>query len=331
MPLTDVKIRQAKAGNKPTKLTEGNGLYLLVNPSGSRLWRYKYRIVGKEISSRSASTQLSTSKTRSARRCPRTRQEGTPPVPCATGSAVRMHQRRQSNFSSSQERVAEKKRKTWTERHFGEILRMLETDAYPYIGNRPMRSVTAHDVLALMRRVEERGAPSVAIKLRPSVANVSQYAVITLRADADPASVLRGSVLKPPTENARPLSRDEIKALFRQLPTYKSRADEPRLRSIADDAISENDQALPGAMGRNRPGDCRMEVPPEKIKSRRLHIVPLPKQALGLLRELQETYGNRGYVLPILHSNRTRAHMSRATINRAIGQSTTWFRITLNR
>ncbi|WP_334044417.1 Arm DNA-binding domain-containing protein [Burkholderia ambifaria] len=48
MPLTDVEIRQAKAGNKPTKLTEGNGLYLLVNPSGSRLWRYKYRIVGKE-------------------------------------------------------------------------------------------------------------------------------------------------------------------------------------------------------------------------------------------------------------------------------------------
>ncbi|CAB3965644.1 integrase [Burkholderia aenigmatica] len=86
-----------------------------------------------------------------------------------------------------------------------------------------MRSITAHDVLALMRRVEERGSPSVAIKLRQYVSNVFQYAVITLRADADPASVLRGPVLKPPTENARPLSREELKRLFRQLPTYKSR------------------------------------------------------------------------------------------------------------
>ncbi|WP_438820579.1 phage integrase central domain-containing protein [Burkholderia lata] len=104
----------------------------------------------------------------------------------------------------------------------------IETDAYPYIGNRPLRSLTAHDVLALMRRVEERGSPSVAIKLRQYVSNVFQYAVITLRADTDPASVLRGSVLKPPTENARPLGRDEQRRSFDSF--RPTRADEPRLR-----------------------------------------------------------------------------------------------------
>ncbi|WP_432756745.1 tyrosine-type recombinase/integrase [Burkholderia cenocepacia] len=104
----------------------------------------------------------------------------------------------QATFRTVSDEWLEKKRKTWTERHFGEILRMLEADAYPFIGNRPMRSVTAHDVLALMRRVEERGSPSVAIKLRQYVSNVFQYALITLRADTDPASVLRGSVLPPP-------------------------------------------------------------------------------------------------------------------------------------
>ncbi|WP_368041758.1 phage integrase central domain-containing protein [Burkholderia lata] len=67
-----------------------------------------------------------------------------------------------ATFRAVSDEWLEKKRKTWTERYFGEILRMLETDAYPYIGNRPMRSVTAHDVLALMRRFEERGSPSVA-------------------------------------------------------------------------------------------------------------------------------------------------------------------------
>ncbi|HDR9051330.1 TPA: site-specific integrase, partial [Burkholderia vietnamiensis] len=147
--------------------------------------------------------------------------------------------------------------------------------------------------------------------------SVFQYAVITLRADTDPASVLRGAVLKPPTEHARPLSRDELKVLFRQLPLYKSRRTTiairlmmmlfPRTVELCRARWEEIDLAA-----------AEWRVPPKKIKSRRLHIVPLATQAIGLLRELQEIYGNYGYILPILHSNRKRPHMSRATINRAL-------------
>ncbi|HHY6927761.1 TPA: tyrosine-type recombinase/integrase [Burkholderia ambifaria] len=319
MPLTDIKIRQAKAGNKPTKLTDGNGLYLLVKPSGSKLWRYKYRIAGKEnLFAIGEYPTVSLQDARAARDDARALvKKGLHPSHARQEVLSARINEGKATFRAISDEWLEKKRKTWTERHYGEILRMLEADAYPYIGNRPMRSVTAHDVLALMRRVEERGSPSVAIKLRQYVSNVFQYAVITLRADADPASVLRGSVLKPPTENARPLSRDELKALFRQLPTYKSRRTAiairllmtlfPRTIELCRARWEEIDLAT-----------AEWKVPPEKIKSRRLHIVPLPKQALGLLRELQEMYGNRGYILPILHSNRTRPYMSRATINRAI-------------
>nr|WP_156440214.1 site-specific integrase [Burkholderia sp. MSMB1459WGS] len=194
---------------------------------------------------------------------------------------------------------------------------MLEVDAYPYIGNRPMRSVTAHDVLALMRRVEERDSPSVAIKLRLYVSNVFQYAVITLRADTDPASVLRGSVLKPPTENARALSREELKRLFRELPTYKSRRTAIAIRLLMM-LFPRTIELCRARWEEIDLGTAEWRVPPEKIKSRRLHIVPLPTQAVKLLRELQEMYGNRGYILPILHRNRLRPHMSRATTNRAI-------------
>lgn len=222
-----------------------------------------------------------------------------------------------ATFRAVSDEWLEKKRKTWTERHFGEILRMLEADAYPFIGNRPMRSVTAHDVLALMRRAEERGSPSVAIKLRQYVSNVFQYAVITLRADTDPASVLRGSVLKPPTENARTLSREELKKLFRQLRTYKSRRTAIAIRLLMM-LFPRTIELCRARWEEIDLGTAEWKVPPEKIKSRRLHIVPLPTQAVKLLRELQEMYGHRGYILPILHSNRTRPHMSRATINRAI-------------
>jgi len=319
VPLTDIKIRQAKAGNKPTKLTDGNGLYLLVKPSGSKLWRYKYRIAGKEnLFAIGEYPTVTLQDARAARDDARELvKKGLHPSHARQEVLSARINEGKATFRAVSDEWLEKKRKTWTERHFGEILRMLEADAYPYIGNRPMRSITAHDVLALMRRVEERGSPSVAIKLRQYVSNVFQYAVITLRADTDPASVLRGSVLKPPTENARALSREELKRLFRQLPTYKSRRTAIAIRLL----MMLFPRTIELCRARWEEIDletAEWKVPPEKIKSRRLHIVPLPTQAVKLLHELQEMYGNRGYILPILHSNRKRPHMSRATINRAI-------------
>ncbi|WP_284890599.1 integrase arm-type DNA-binding domain-containing protein [Burkholderia sp. lyk4-R2A-23] len=319
MPLTDIKIRQAKAGNKPTKLTDSNGLYLLVNPSGSKLWRYKYRIAGKEnLFAIGEYPTVSLQDARAARDDARELvKKGLHPSHARQEVLSTRINEGKATFRCVSDEWLQKKRKAWTERHYGEILRMLEADAYPYIGNRPMRSITAHDVLALMRRVEERGSPSVAIKLRQYVSNVFQYAVITLRADTDPASVLRGSVLKPPTENARPLSREELKRLFRKLPTYKSRRTAIAIRLLMM-LFPRTIELCRARWDEIDLGAAEWKVPPEKIKARRLHIVPLPKQALGLLRELQEMYGNRGYILPILHSNRKLPHMSRATINRAI-------------
>ncbi len=290
-----------------------------MKPSGSKLWRYKYRIAGKEnVFAIGEYPTVSLQGARAARDDARELvKKGLHPSHARQEVLSAQISEGKATFRAVSDEWLEKKRKTWTERHFSEVLRMLEADAYPYIGNRPMRSITAHDVLALMRRVEERGSPSVAVKLRQYVSNVFQYAVITLRADTDPASVLRGAVLTPPTEHARPLSREKLRALFRQLPLYKSRRTTiairllmmlfPRTIELCRARWEEIDLAA-----------AEWRVPPEKIKSRRLHIVPLPTQAIRLLHELQEIYGNRGYILPILHSNRKRPHMSRATINRAL-------------
>ncbi|WP_175769111.1 tyrosine-type recombinase/integrase [Burkholderia cenocepacia] len=317
-PLTDIKIRQAKAGNKPTKLTDGNGLFLRCVRQVRRSGVTGTGLPGRKTSSRSANIPRSAFKTRAARDdASELVKKGLPPSHARQeGLSTRINEGK-AIFRAVSDEWLEKKRKTWTERHFGEILRMLEADAYPFIGNRPVHSLTAHDVLALMRRVEERDSPSVAIKLRQYVSNVFQYAVITLRADTDPASVLLGSILKPPTENARALSREELKRLFRQLRTYKSRRTVIAIRLLMM-LFPRTIELCRARWEEINLGTAEWRVPAEKIKSRRLHIVPLPKQALGLLRELQEMYGTRGYILPILHSNRKQPHMSRATINRAV-------------
>ncbi|WP_431819596.1 tyrosine-type recombinase/integrase [Burkholderia sp. F1] len=319
VPLTDIKIRQAKATTKPTKLTDTNGLYLEVRPSGSKLWRYRYRIAGKEnLFAIGDYPAISLQDARRARDDARALvKKGLHPSHARQEVLSKTINEGKATFQAVSDEWLAKKKKSWTERHYGEILRMLDADAYPYIGSRPMRSITAHDVLSLVRRVEERGSPSVAIKLRQYVSNVFQYAVITLRADSDPASVLRGSVVKPPTENARPLSRDELKTLFRLFPTYKSKRTVIAIRLLMI-LFPRTIELCRARWEEIDLGAAEWKVPPEKIKSRRLHIVPLPKQALTLLRELQEMYGNRGYILPILHSNRKLPHMSRATINRAI-------------
>jgi len=167
VPLTDVKIRQAKAGDKPTKLTDANGLHLLVKPSGSKLWRYKYRIAGKEnLFAIGEYPTISLQDARTARDDARELvKKGLHPSHARQEVLSARINEGKATFRAVSDEWLEKKQKTWTERHFGEILRMLEADAYPFIGNRPMRSITAHDVLALMRRVEERGSPSVAINL----------------------------------------------------------------------------------------------------------------------------------------------------------------------
>jgi len=140
----------------------------LVYPSGSRLWRYKYRIAGKEnLFAVDEYPIISLQDARAARDGARElAKKGLHPSHARQEVLSAHINEDKAPFRAVSDEWMERKRKTWTERYFGEILRMLEADAYPYLGNRSMRSVTAHDVLALMRLVEELGSPSVAIKLR---------------------------------------------------------------------------------------------------------------------------------------------------------------------
>ncbi|MFP3504973.1 Arm DNA-binding domain-containing protein [Burkholderia sp. SIMBA_062] len=140
VPFTDIKIRQTQAGNKPIKLTDGNGLYLLVKPSsGSKPWRYKYRIAGKEnLFAIGEYPTVSLQDARVARDDARELvKKGLHPSHARQEVLSTRINEGKATFRSVSDEWLQKKRKTWTERHYGEILRMLEADAYPYIGNRP--------------------------------------------------------------------------------------------------------------------------------------------------------------------------------------------------
>lgn len=135
VPFDDNKIRHAKADDKPTKLADGNRLHPLVNPSDSKLWRYKYRIAGKEnLVAIGECCSISLQDTRAE--CDAAR-EG--PRPSHTRQEVLSARiiEGKAPFRAVSDEWLEKKRKKRTERHFDQILRMLEADAYPYIGTAP--------------------------------------------------------------------------------------------------------------------------------------------------------------------------------------------------
>ncbi|MDN7182593.1 integrase arm-type DNA-binding domain-containing protein [Caballeronia sp. SEWSISQ10-4 2] len=279
MPLTDVKIRQAKASTKPIKITDANGLYIEVKPNGSKLWRYRHELNGKEnVFAVGEYPEVSLKAVRAARDSARALvKKGIHPSHAQRIELVNTIEAGRETFKVVCEEWFGKKKTTWTPRHHIEVSRVLEADAYPFIGFLPMRSITASHALKLMERVEKRSSPAVAIKLRQYISATFQYAVITQRADADPASVLRGAVIKPSTVHSRDLSKDEIAAIYRGLPLYRSKCTALAIKLL----MMFFTRAI--ELCRSRWSEINLvadewRVPPEKIKARRLHVVPLSRR-----------------------------------------------------
>lgn len=108
----------------------------------------------------------------------------------------------------------------WTPQYSRQVERFLQADVLPYIGKLPIRSVTAAHLLEILRRVEARGAKTVALLVRQWSSAIFRYAVATLRADSDPASALMGAITQPPTQHHKPFSREQIAIFAKALESY---------------------------------------------------------------------------------------------------------------
>jgi integrase len=319
MPITDVKIRQAKPALKPIKITDSNGLYIEVKPNGSKLWRYRYALGGKEnVFAIGEYPAVSLQAARAARDSARALvKKGTHPAHARRIEVANTIDAGRETFKAICDEWLGKKKKLWTEKHYSEVSRMMEADAYPSIGFLPMRSITARHILTIMEHVEKRGSPTIAIKVRQYISSTFQYAVITQRADVDPASVLRGAVIKPATEHSRDLAKEEIGAIYRAMPFYQNRRTALAIKLLMM-FFTRTIELVRAEWDEIDMDADEWRIPPAKIKSRRLHVVPLSRQAKAILLELQDMYGDKGYVLPTLHSNTKRGHMARTSVNTAM-------------
>jgi integrase len=315
--LTQTAIRAAKPTQKPYKLSDGGGLYLLVNPSGALWWRLKYRFEGREkLLSVGVHPHISLQQARAFRdEAKKAVANGVDP------SAKRQAER--ASTANSFEAVAREwlalQEKTLAPATYEKAVWTLETLVHPYIGSRPIAKLTASDVLKVLKRVEGRGTHETAHRTRQRCSQVFRYAVQTERAAHDVTADLRGALAPVVSEHFATITEPaRIGELLRAIDGYTG-------HFVTAFALKLAPQLFV------RPGELRhaewpefdldasepqWRIPADKMKMGEQHIVPLSIQAVALLRELQPLTGRGQYVFPSLRS-RSRP-MSNNTVNAAL-------------
>ncbi|MHB1656045.1 MAG: tyrosine-type recombinase/integrase [Burkholderiales bacterium] len=224
MPLTDVAIKNAKPGDKSIRLFDGSGLYLEVSPSGGKWWRFKYRYDDKEKRlSLGVYPDVSLKEARQRRDDARKLLTNSVyPAENRKATKATKADRAANSFEVIAREWFAKNSVTWTDDHGSRIIRRLERDIFPWIGSRPIAEVKAPELLATLRRIEDRGAVETSHRALQNCGQVFRYAIATGRAERDPTPDLKGAL--PPvkqTHHAAITDPKSIAELLRAMDDYQ--------------------------------------------------------------------------------------------------------------
>jgi len=304
MSLTDVAIRKAKAGEKPIKLYDERGLYLEVSPSGGKWWRLKYRFEGKEKRlSLGVYPDVGLKEARDRRDAARkVLADGVDPSANRKAQKAAKADRAANSFEVLAREWYAKFVSAWGDLHRVRVLRRLERDVFPWIGERPIAEITASELLTIIRRVENRGALDTAHRVLSTCGQVFRYAVATLRAERDPSVDLRGAL--PPADTnhfAATTDPERVAAILRDMDGYEGTFVVKSALRLAPLFF-----VRPGELRKAEWADIDMDAAEWRYfvtKTKTHHIVPLCAQALETLRELKPLTGRGRYVFPSARSS----------------------------
>lgn len=319
MPLTDIQIRNAKPSEKPRKLSDGAGMYLLVTPAGGRLWRLKYRIDGREKQlSIGTYPEIGLSDARKRRDEAKSMiAQGKDPSREKRRNKAQKRIEAGNTFAAiANEYCAKRKRdgnKGWspaTAKRSEYLLSLLNTP----IGKIPIAEITPADILTAIRRIESKGKLESARRTLQLASMVCRYAVATARLTSDPTRDLRGALTAPKVTHYGAITEAiKVGELLRAIDGYEGQGLTRFAMQLAPHVFVRPGE-LRHAEWQNIDLDKSLWIiPAEKTKMRKPHHVPLSRQALEIFQELRSATGPDGYVFPSIRS-RLRP-MSENTIN----------------
>jgi len=296
MPLSDSKIKAAKPKDKRYSLSDGQALYIEIMPSGLKIWRYRPRKNGIEQRVKLGEYP---SMSLAQARAERDQLVGL----ALQGVIIKDHRREQAEIAAMAdtfEGVAnewlEKRKQRWTPDVLDQKRRVLKANVYPVFGHKKIKDVRSADLLKVMQACEDRDAKQIAELSRRIVSQVMCYAVSTLRAEYDIAAPLKGAIQVNPTRHARAHDADMLKLLFQRIKTSRSN----RATLIAIELImllwQRTREIVWSRWDEVDWENGLLEISQDRMKKRRKQVVPLPLQAIDLLKELHQISGHTEYL-----------------------------------
>lgn len=319
MALTDTAIRNAKHGPKPKKLGDERGLFLLLQPSGGKLWRLKYRYLGKEKKlSLGIYPDVPLKVARQRRDEARALlANGADPASVKFDLEAKAKVAAANTFKSIADEYIDKSvREGLAAVTIGKtrwLLSLMESD----LGKRPITEITPADLLGTLQKVEAKGHLETARRMRSLAGRIFRYAVATSRATADPSALLRGALVAPKVKHhAAILESQAVGGLLRAIDGYSGQP----LTCLAL-KLTPHVFVRPGELRRAEWQEFNLDkaiwtIPADKMKMRDPHVVPLSKQALKLLEAAKVLSKGQRYVFSSLYPGDR--PMSENTINAAL-------------
>jgi len=320
MKLSDRTCANAKPDLKPYKLSDGNGLYLHVMPNGSKLWRLKYYFHSHErIMSFGSYPLVPLAEAREKREFARKQVfDGIDP------RVFKEEEKRKAKVASSNtfEAVARAwhadQKEKWTPQYGANVLHRLNQDMFSTIGQMPIATIKPLNVLGALKIVEARGANEIARRLLQVSRQIFGYAIIHGYIETNPASDI-GQALKP-------YKKGHYRMLdFKDLPDFLKALETNDARLFAQTRLAvklllltfvRTGELIKAQWNEFDLNSGTWEIPAERMKMKKPHLVPLSRQAVSALKELKLLCGNREYVFP--NRVRPRTHMSNNTILKAL-------------
>ena len=301
MPLTDTAIRAAKPADKPQKLFDGNGLFLFIAPSGAKSWRLKYRFQGREkLLTLGTYPQLSLKEARESSAGARKKLSGG--IDPSAEKKVKALSA-QITFEAVTREWHENQKPTWTEAYAKDVLERVDRNVFRYLGNRPIGEITPPELLAVLRKIEGRGAVEQAHRVRSICSLVFRYAIATGKAERDTAADLRGALkTRLIIPRAAITDPNEIGGLLRAIDAFPGTfVVKSGLQLLALTFLRPSEVRL-GEWAEIDLEEKLWRIPAKRMKMRLDHLVPLSSQACAILESLRQLTGDGRLMFPGLRS-----------------------------
>lgn len=321
MKLTDTFIRRVNGNGKVQKHSDGGGLFLYVTRTGKKSWRMAYRFAGKQ-----KLLSISPYPTVGLREARDKREEAKKQLLAnidPSGAKREAKATAAEAALNSFEVVARewfgRYSASWTPAYRRYMMQRLEKNIFPYMGKRPIGSITARELLGVLRRAEERDALSVVHLALRECGRIFRYAIITGRAERDVAADLRGAFAPAPRGHRAAITEPAaVGELLRKIDAYEGNFFVSRALRIAPLVFVRAGELVKAEWEEFDFKAAEWRIPASKMKMKQMHIVPLSRQALAILEELRAISGGERYVFPAARNDGEALHLQTTTPLRAL-------------